>query len=255
MNILIIEDEPLAASRLEKLILQYEPHIQILDKIDSVEDTVEWLQTHPHPDLCFMDIQLADGLSFGIFDKIKLQSPVIFTTAFDEYAIRAFKVNSIDYLLKPLDFESVANALDKYASLHLNTPKPTGMSPEVLEQVLQQFQKPDYKSRFVVKRGDKLVSVKATDICYFWSEDKATLIRTNAGKKYVVDYTLSELEELLSPEHFFRIGRAYIVQIDAVEEIVAYSASRLSLTLTQGHESAVLVSKQRVGAFRAWLDQ
>lgn len=252
MNILIVEDEPLAAQRLADLVHQYESHIRILTMTDSIESTVSWLRSHPQPDLIFMDIQLADGLSFGVFDQIPVKSPVIFTTAFDEYAIRAFRVNSIDYLLKPLDFEAVAQALDKYVDLHMKKQAPPApISIETLREMMSGMQQ-NYKTRFVVKKGEHLVSISTGDILYFFSEDKATLFRTLNNKKYVVDFTLSELEAQLDPATFFRLNRTYLARLEAITDILTYSASRLKITL-QHSSDEVFVSKQRVGEFKEWL--
>lgn len=256
MKVLIVEDEPLAAERLEDLILQYESHIEILAKLESVEDTVNWLNSHPAPDLAFFDIQLADGLSFRIFDQVKFESPIIFTTAFDEYAIRAFQVNSIDYLLKPLEYEDLADALDKYAKLFINANVSKDIpSLETLQALMQSFQKPQkFKKRFVVKKGEHLVSVPVEETLYFYSEDKFTFLRMLEGQRYIIDFTLAELENQLNPEKFFRVNRQYLIAHEALQDIISYTHSRLKVRLKFSEDKNIVVSKQKVAEFKGWLE-
>lgn len=255
MNIVIVEDEPLAADRLQELVHEYESHIQVLARLDSVESAVSWFKENGMPDLIFMDIQLADGISFQIFEQSQIKAPVIFTTAYDEYAIRAFKVNSIDYLLKPLSFDSVANALDKFVNLHVKQEAPAAIDPTLLKTLMSQIQKPSYKSRFIVKKGEHLLSVDINQVNYFYAEDKVSFLKTREGKRFIIQQTLGELEELLDPAIFFRINRQYIARFEAIEDIISYSNSRLKVKLSHCEDDEIIVSKQKVQAFKSWLDQ
>ena len=210
MKVLIVEDENLAAERLKNLILQYDNSIEIVEWLDAVEETVSWLNNNEMPDLLFFDIQLADGLSFEIFDAFEITAPVIFTTAFDEYALRAFKVNSIDYILKPLDYQELKVAIDKYKSQYQqeNNPIPNW---NVFQETLKAIKTGnDYKTRFAVKKGVHLASIPIEDIAYFFSEHKISWLKTYEGKKYAVDYTLDQLSEVLQPKNFFKLNRKYI---------------------------------------------
>lgn len=256
MRILIVEDEPLAAERLAQLILEYESHIQVVATLDSVRGTVKWLQEHPEPDLVFMDIELADGLSFNIFEQQRLQAPVIFTTAYDEYAIRAFKVNSVDYLLKPLSAEDVAQAIDKYVRL-FTRPEPA-LAPvnlQTIKALLEDMHQPQvYKQRFVVRQGERLFSIPVQEILYFYAEEKLTFLKTRAGKRHIVEETLGELEARLDPQAFFRLNRQYLVCHDAIQEIIAHSHSRLKVLLPFTEDDQIIVSKNKVGDFKTWLD-
>ncbi len=259
MKVLIVEDEPLAASHLSGLIHQYESHIQILDTLESVREVVAWLEQHKEPDLLFLDIHLADGLSFAIFDQIQVQCPVIFTTAYDEYALQAFRTNSIDYLLKPVQFEQLAKALDRYVSWFQQGAK--GQKPQLVDmELLRQMMNPaqentSYKKRFVVKKGEHLVSVPVTDILYFYSEDKATLFKTTDNKRYLIDPTLTEIETQVDPNQFFRVNRGVLVSLQAIEDIISFSNRRLKLHLKHPPESEVLVAREKVSPFKEWLDQ
>lgn len=256
MNIIIIEDEPLAAERLATLVTKYDDHLKVVAQLDSVESAIEWFQENEAPDLAFLDIQLADGLSFEIFEHVKVPCPVIFTTAFDQYAVRAFKVNSVDYLLKPLQYESLANALDKYANLHLKpTVQKMNISPDILQKMLGDMNRQKvYKSRFVVRQGEALHTFPTEEVLYVYSEDKSTLLRTRDGKRFVIDFILNELEDMLNPQSFFRVNRGFLVRYDAITEIIPFSQSRLQIRLLH-HEEPVLVSKSRASLFKAWLDQ
>jgi len=257
MKVLIVEDEPLAAERLAELILQYESHIDIVASLDSISSTVEWIQKNKKPDLAFFDIQLADGLSFRIFEQVDFDVPVIFTTAFDAYTLQAFKVNSVDYLLKPIQFDDLAEAIDKYVKLfgknmYASTPLTMETISELIQSVKQQTS-PPHKKRYVVRRGEQLVSVPVEEILYFYAEDKLTFFRTHENKRYTIEYTLSDLEQQLPTEDFFRINRQYIVSHRAIERIIAHSHSRLKLTLLFANDPHVVISKQKVLDFKRWL--
>lgn len=252
MRILILEDESLAAERLEQLIRQYDESYQVLAVLDTVEDAVEWLSAHPAPDLAFFDIKLADGQSFQVFEATEVPCPVIFTTAYDQYALKAFKVNSIDYLLKPVEAPELASAFAQYNKL-----QKTLSSREVaaMSRALQQMNK-NYKSRFIVRSGHQFLSLKTENILYFFSEHKMTWARHRGGKKHVVEYSLEQLEDALPPDQFFRINRQYIISFSAIEETTIYSNSRLKLSLAKAEsEEEVIVSRDRVSGFKAWLDQ
>lgn len=252
MDILIIEDEIPAFKRLALLVSQLIPKATIFASIDSIETAVEWFKSNPSPDLIFMDIQLADGLSFDIFNQIKIEAPVVFTTAYDQYAIKAFKVNSIDYLLKPIDTEELKQALEKYNNLYQKQPVISG---NTIQQLIQSLTQPEYKERFIVKVGQQLTYINVTDIYYFYSEDGLVFARTAKGKKHAVDYTLDQLEELTSPSDFFRINRKIITRIEAIHKIAAYFNSRLKLELRPLADFDVIVSRDRVPHFKKWLDK
>jgi len=254
MNVLIVEDELLAAEKLHELLLRCDATTEILEVLDSVEDTVQWLLQHPAPDLILMDIHLADGLSFGIFNRVHVTSPIIFTTAYDQYAIQAFKVNSIDYLLKPISLQSMAQALHKLKTL---TKEVHYLSPEVIKQVTDLIlkQQRNYKSRFLVKFGDHLQYKSIQDISYFYADGKVVYLVTHDNKRFIVEYTLEELEDILDPEIFHRINRKVIVHLEAVRDVRLYSNSRLRLSLRPALEGDIVVSREKVSAFKAWLDR
>ncbi len=249
MNILLIEDERPAANRLRQLIQQILPNAEIMGNLDSISSAVEWFNSHPTPDLIFCDIQLADGLSFEIFDRVKINAPIIFTTAFDQYAIKAFKLNSVDYLLKPIDPKELANAIEKYQSLKLKTNIDLSQIKELLQP-----QSKEFKSRFMVKFGEKIQSVLTTETAFFYSEERITFLQTNEGKKYILDYTLDQLENMLDPKDFFRLNRKYIASFGAISEIHTYSNSRLKIKLSDCNDNDILVSREKVGALKEWLD-
>jgi len=253
MKVVVIEDEHLAAKRLIELIQKYNSDIEVLTKLGSVKRSVEWFNNHPHPDLVFMDIQLGDGLSFEIFEQTLLKCPVIFTTAFDEYALRAFKVNSIDYLLKPIDFDELCNALAKFEKDFSSNKPELKFQPDKIEEILHQLTK-QFKSRFVVKVGLHIRPIEVIDIQYFYSLEKATFLCTNANKNYSLDYSLDQIERLVDPHQFFRVNRKYLVHISAIQEVVAYSSSRLRIQFKQSAIQDVIVSREKVSDFKSWLE-
>lgn len=248
---LIIEDEPLAAKRLKKLLLEVNPQIEVVDIIDTVEDAIAWFKENPMPHLVMLDIQLADGESFNIFKEIKLQSFVIFTTAYDQYALKAFELNSIDYLLKPIDREKLANALNKFDQLR-GIAQPLDISG--LLKSLSATQ-PTYKKRFVANIADKLKSIDTADIAYFYSLDKSTFLCTSTGEQYAIDFSLDKLEGLLDPEQFFRINRQYVVKFEAIVKMSVLSNSRIKIELQPKTTDVVMISSARTHAFRSWLDR
>lgn len=253
MKVLIIEDEHLAAERMAELVRQYDPDIQISGIIDSVKDVVLWLKTNPQPGLIFMDIQLADGLCFDIFDQVPVEAPVIFTTAYEEYAIRAFKVNSVDYLLKPVDYTELCAALNKFKKQYSAKKEASFLPGEILQSVRKMIVKP-YKNRFVIRVGDHLKSVAVEDIMYFYSQEKTTNLVTSDSRVYIIDYSLDRLMEIIDTEKFFRINRQNILNRDAIDDIVVYSISRLKVKLKLAGHEPLIVSRDKVNGFKAWLD-
>lgn len=250
MRVIIVEDEDLAAWGLLSKLLRVDPAIEVVSTLDSVKSAVAWLETNPMPDLAFFDIQLADGLSFEIFDRVKVTCPVIFTTAYDAYALKAFKVNSVDYLLKPVSQEDLAQALSKLRQLR-GTPL---INNELIRQMMESIRPNRPKNRFMVKVGERLSSVDAEEIDFFFGENKIVWLRHRNGRKYILDYTLEQLEELLDPERFFRLNRQYITSLEAIKDTVSYSNSRLKITLKDPlSKEDVLVSREKVEAFKEWL--
>jgi DNA-binding LytR/AlgR family response regulator len=253
MRILIIEDEPQAAQRLEKLINEVVPGVIIDGKLDSVKKSVQWFNTNPMPDLVLMDIQLADGISFEIFEKCNVGCPVIFTTAYDEYALKAFKVNSVDYILKPVDKDELAKALKKFETTTRNDEQTRALLNNIGEAVNSLMKK--YKSRFVIKVGEHLKTIEVSAIRYFFSQDKATFCVTDENRKFILDFTLEQLEEMVDPEHFFRINRKYFVSASSIQDIISYTNSRLRLVLKGSDENDIVVARERVQEFKNWLDK
>lgn len=254
MKVLIVEDEPLAADRLETMLRQRISDLEVMATLDTVEDTVALLQKGVLPELAFLDIQLADGLSFSIFDQVPADFPVVFTTAFDQYALRAFEVNSIDYLLKPVAGDKLDRALAKYRQRDDQGGQEANLNANILQKALAMLQGPKYKERFVVKSGANLLTVPIQDVLYFWSQDKMTWIRLADGRKHVVDYTLEQLDELVDPAAYFRVNRKYLVRLDSIQKATVYSNSRLKVHLPhldKGEE--VVVSREKVQTFKQWL--
>lgn len=253
MKVLIIEDEAPAAKRLTKLLQDYDAAIEVLDQLDSVKNAVHWLQSHEHPELIFMDIQLADGLSFEIFDYVEIEVPVIFTTAYDEYALQAFKVNSIDYLLKPLDAEAISKAFAKLDKLRGTTETAVPTIKQIASAMSMVSNQ--YKNRFLIKTGEHIKSLSVDDIDYFFSRDKATFCHTKEAKNYLLDYSLDQLDTMLNPKDFFRINRKFIIALRSVKDIISYTNSRLKIVFHHPqYNEEVIVSRDRVGEFKQWLD-
>ena len=250
INILIIEDEEPAANRLKKMVLEIEPEANILENIVSVNSALTWLKNNPAPDLIFSDIQLSDGLSFEIFKNIEVNCPVIFITAYDEYAIDAFKVNSIDYLLKPIKKDDLENALQKFKKLSNKTT--AGLD---IQKVLEVFKTPksDFKTRFIVRYGEHIKTIKIEEVAYFYTEDKINFLTTNEGRRYTIDYNLDNLESLLDPKIYFRINRQFIICIQAISEMFTYSKSRVLIKLNPPCKHETIVSTERSGDFKLWL--
>ena len=252
MKVLLVEDESMAAKRLVTLLEKIDPQIEVLAKLDSVKRAVAWLKEN-EADLLFFDIQLADGLSFEVLEQVEVTAPIVFTTAFDEYAIQAFKLNSIDYLLKPIDPEELGNALTKYKNLFAAKETPS-MNMALIEQAMQMMTK-KYKERFVVKIGEHIRTLPVAETAYFFSQEKATYLQTIEMKRFIIDYTMEQVEQLVDPEKFFRINRKYLVSLEAVKDIVTYSNSRLRLILNHSDEMDAIVSRDKVQEFKKWLDK
>lgn len=251
MNVLIIEDEQLAARRLESMILTYDPSVNVLAKLESVEDSVEWFRSNPHPDLIFLDIHLEDDLSFAIFDKVKVESPIIFTTAFDEYAIRAFKLKSIDYLLKPIVQEDLNNAIAKYKEWN---GQKNGIDMSALFDMISK-KEVSYRDRFSVSYGQKIKSFGVSEIAYFYSKEGMTYAVLNDTKQYPVDYSLDNLLNELNPKDFFRINRQYLIKHTAIRQVHIFPKSHLKLELAPKPAEDVFVSIDKVTAFKKWLGE
>ena len=254
MKVIIVEDEALAAERLELLLQQYDSKMEVLAKLECVEEAVPWFLEGGKPDLAFFDIQLADGSSFEIFEQVEVPCPVIFTTAYDAYALKAFKVNSIDYLLKPVDLDDLKAAFQRYEAMKANFQTETtdfGLSQIKLAMKMLHKQ---YKTRFIVKSGHHLASVQVEDILFFYSEHKTVWIKRSNGKRHAVDYTLEQLEELLDPNLFFRLNRKYIASINSIKDVVTYSNSRLKVNLQELTGEEIIISRERASSFKAWLD-
>ncbi|MEQ9467600.1 MAG: LytTR family DNA-binding domain-containing protein [Ekhidna sp.] len=253
MKVLIIEDEAPAFRRLQKILLEIDPTIEIVEVLDTVEDTVKWLSNHQAPDLALMDIQISDGISFQIFDKIDVKCPVIFTTAFDEYLLKAFKVNSIDYLLKPIKKEELKSALTKYQSLQRSFSNDGFDMAALLSQI--SLNETTYKSRFLVKQGDKMLAIRTEDIVCFHSRHGVVHIATNSGKTYLSDFTLDELSEQLNPKYFYRANRQFILNADFITTVHKHFKGKLLVELSHFSEEQILVSSEKATAFKQWLDQ
>lgn len=252
MKTLIIEDELPASRRLKSLIEEISTEIEVLAVLDSIEESVKWLNDNPKPDLIFLDIQLADGLSFEIFEQVEVSSSIIFTTAFDDYTLQAFKVNSIDYLLKPIDKEELQKSIEKFEQLKTQFSKESHIQ-DLLKYI--NSDKKDYKSRFLVKFGDKLLSILSENIAYFYAEDKIVLLITLEGKKYAIDYTLDQLESLLNPSTFFRLNRKFIAHFQAIGQIHQYFKGKLKIDLIPKTEQEIIVSREKSPLFKKWLNQ
>jgi DNA-binding LytR/AlgR family response regulator len=249
MKCLIIEDEKEAAIKLSGMIEKYDRDIVILDTIQSVKNAVIWLNNNETPDLIFMDIQLSDGLSFEIFEQTIVKAPVIFTTAYDEYALKAFKVNSIDYLLKPIGQSELNQAVDKYKEN--NAPKE--ISAQVFDTILHTLSK-KYKSKFLIKVGEHIKVFTVDDVQCFYSMEKYTFLQNNAGRDYAIAYSLDQVENLIDPAKFYRINRSFLVAFSAISNIVSYSNSRLRIDLKSNNSEDLIVSREKVQDFKKWLE-
>jgi len=251
MKVLIIEDEKPAADKLKRMLTDKVEEIIVLDTLETVEDSINWFMNNPAPDLIFMDIQLNDGISFEIFESVKITAPVIFTTAYDEYAIRAFKVNSIDYLLKPIEAVALLQSIEKFRTLY-----PTGKTDHNKIDLLYSQLVKKFKTRFFIKFGSHCRSVMTEDIKYFFIMERSTFMKTFSGKIYDVDYSLDQMEKMLDPEKFFRINRKFIINLAALTDILTWSSNRLKLKLSNEEDNLdLVVSREKVSDFKKLLDR
>ena len=251
MNVLIIEDEKPSARYLKRMLEKQ--NVNVSQMLHSVEEAVDWFQNNEHPDLIFLDIQLSDGLSFEIFDAVEVNSAIIFTTAFDEYALQAFKLNSIDYLLKPIDEEELQTAVKKYRNFQPNFQKVQFDFDDIKKLLVNPVER-EYKKRFTTKIGQHIKMISVDEIECFFSENKGTYAHTVEGRNYLLETTLEQLEEELSPETFFRISRKFYVNINAIKDIISYTNSRLQIKLNSYKELDVIVARERVKDFKLWLE-
>ena len=251
MKAIIIEDEKPAARRLGRLLGDLDVNVSTM--LHSVEESVSWFQENDHPDLIFLDIQLSDGLSFEIFDLVSIKSAIIFTTAYDEYALQAFKLNSIDYLLKPIDDEELEKAVKKYREFK---PEKDSISVdfEDIKKLLVNPVEREYKKRFTAKVGQHIKIINADEVECFYSENKGTYAATTDGRNYLLDTTLEHLEGELAPQTFFRVSRKFYVNIKHINDIISYTNSRLQIKMNHFKEQPIVVSRERVKDFKLWLE-
>ncbi len=258
MKILIVEDEELAVKKLQKTLAGVEPDAEVVGVTDSILSTVNWLEDNPPPDLILMDIELSDGQSFEIFNQTTIKSPVIFTTSYDEYALKAFKVNSIDYLLKPIQKEDLEAAMQKLKQMKAmykaeESNKPDISIDSLVKELQQKLQPKEYRKRFLVKHAQKLVSIEVEEIAYFFSDGRLNFFKTYDNRKFVVDYTMDELEDMLDPVKYFRISRSFYISVDSVDQIHEYFGNRLMLALKPAVDKESIVSREKVTDFKKWM--
>ena len=258
MKVLIIEDELLGAEALKNLLIQIDNSIEVIGIKDSIRTAAAWLSTYEAPDLIFMDIELADGQCFELFREVEIRSPVIFTTSYDEYALKAFRFNSVDYLLKPISAEDLKRSLDKVQGLKQQLAGKAGM-PKEWEQLIRQLSAPvthtEYRDRFLVKQGQRFFSVGIADIAYFFSEGKVSFIKCHDGKQYFLDYTLDQLQPMLSPKTFYRLNRQVIAAHASVLQIHTWFNGKLKVALSPALEEEVIVSRDKAKDFRQWMGE
>lgn len=251
MKVIIIEDERLSAEHLTRLLGRIDHTIEVIGYYDSVKRSITELKKQTPCDLLFVDIHLGDGISFEIFSNVEVNMPIVFTTAYDDYAIEAFKLNSVDYLLKPIVQQDLLRALEKFKRWNKNA---AGEERMRIQQTFDTYTKA-YKSRFMVKMGEVISSIKTEDALYFISEDGLVLLVNKEGRRYPVDFTLEQLQDMLAPDDFFRINRKVLVNINAIQKVSTYFNSRLKISLNGLDEDAAVVSRERVNDFKAWLDR
>lgn len=249
MEVLLFEDEQLTAERLVQLLNRYDKGIKILDILTSVDAGIKWFKHNPLPELIFMDIQLTDGTCFELFEKVNIEAPIIFTTAYDEYAIKAFKQNSIDYLLKPVSFPELSNAINKFQKIHKTNTSGFLTNLNKLNASIK-----TYKKRFLIKIGDQIMYIKSSDIAYFLYEHNSVYLYTKANKKYPLDDTLDSIENDIEPSEFFRINRKCLINIDSIYKIHTHFNSRLKIILNPLPDIDIIVSRERVSELKNWLN-
>ena len=252
MNVVIIEDEKPAARRLKRMLHKLGVEAEVM--LHSVEESIHWFQSHEQPDLIFLDIQLSDGLSFEIFEEVTIDSAIIFTTAYDEYALKAFKLNSIDYLLKPIDEDELKHAVEKYQHQH---PKKLDLQVNINEirKLLINPLDRNYKKRFTIKIGQHIKIIHVDEIECFYSENKSTYIHTHSNRNYLLDNSLEHWQDQLEPTSFFRVSRTFIIHVNTIKDIIAYSNSRLRLVLQSFTTMEIIVSRERAKEFKSWIDR
>ena len=251
----IIEDEIPAARLLNKMLTELRPDWEILLLPGNVDGAVKWFQNNPHPDILFLDIQLTDGVSFSFIERANPESMIVFTTAYDEYAVRAFKVNSIDYLLKPIRNEQLTETLEKFEKLTARYFKKFNQQGEILE-ILQNITSPSkkYRTRFLISGDDKLFTLQVDDIAYFYSENKVTFSVTHQNREFIIDLSLDKLCEQLDPDHFFRTNRQTIVSVQAIQKIESYFLGKVIVKVSPPFKDKIIVSREKIGAFKLWLN-
>ena len=252
LKTVIVEDETLAAKKLETMIKKYDSSIEILAKLPSIKEAVKWFNQNTAPDLIFMDIHLEDGLSFAIFELTSLQAPVIFTTAFDEYTINAFKVNSIDYLLKPINFDDLSRSLDKFYQFK----KQFSSSPVDIKNILDSLipKESSFKTRFLINEGNNLLKIEINEVAYFFAHDKFTFLVTDKGKQHLIDLTLEKLTQVLDPKLFYRVNRQFILSAKSIDSMSKYGTNKLKVSLIPKTNIEVFVSMDKYSNFKIWLD-
>jgi len=251
MNVVIIEDESHAAEKLERQLKELDSKIDVIAKIESVKNAVNWLKKN-NSDLIFLDIHLSDGLCFKIFDEVEIKTPIIFTTAYDQYAIQAFKVNSVDYLLKPINKFDLAQSYEKFREYYQVEGNVDYTS---LREMINDMREKKYQSRFLVVQGDTIKTVLVQDIAYFFAEGKYTFLVEKQGERYLIDTTLEKLNNVLNPEEFFRINRGVIVHLHSIKKMNTWFSRRIKLELIPSFEKETIVSTERVKDFKEWLNQ
>ncbi len=256
MTAIIIEDEKPAARRLNRMLEKLQ--VNVVETLHSVEDSIKWFQENSHPQVVFLDIQLSDGLSFEIFETIEVKSAIIFTTAYDEYALQAFKLNSIDYLLKPIDDEELKTSVEKYRDIRQSysdvNKQPIQLHLDDIKKLLINPLDREFKKRFTVRIGQHLKMIPADDITCFFSENKGTYLRTSEGRNYLLETTLDNLEDELCTKTFFRVNRKFYLNINHIKDIIAYSNSRLKIKIQNPLEEDIIVARERVRDFKHWLE-
>ena len=250
-RVLIIEDEHYAAQKLIRQLTNIDPEIEVLEILDSVDNSIKWLKEN-NADLIFLDIHLGDNLSFKIFEKLDIKIPIIFTTAYDQYAIKAFKLNSIDYLLKPVNKTELQNSLEKYHERKMQT---QSFDYRSLISAMQSGEKSEHQKRFMVYFGDRVQSIPAEEVAYFFAEGKYAYLVSNENKEFIIDYTLEKLDSLLDPEVCFRINRQFIISIHSIREMITYTKGRLKIELEPKAKKEAIVSIEKASEFKRWLNK
>ncbi|MDB5240483.1 MAG: DNA-binding response regulator [Spirosoma sp.] len=258
MNVLILEDEAITAEELRHYVRDIDPTIEVVASLETIEDAVHFLTTQGSPDLIFSDIQLADGLSFDVFEQVPVRCPVIFCTAFDEYAMQAFSANGIDYVLKPFDRKAIASSLSKFKALQTyfqrDTPAPQQNLNEPLQRLIEQL-RPTRRSSFLVNYKGKYYPIPVGEISFFYTENEIVWLYKSSGEKYALDHTLDELESMLDPTHFYRANRQFIIRYEAIQEFEPYFNRKLAVRLSLPTPEPIIVSKAKAGDFMHWLEQ